>query len=107
MQSSSHSHRSPDRSSFPFALEREPEREVPTPKQGRWAKAAIARGRNSIGQPLLQMATGLRTEEANMITWSLVHLDEHGLMSIESPAKSPKEATHESHSSSSPAWSDG
>lgn len=53
-------------------------------KQGRWPlEALIAKRRNAIDQVLLQLATGLRSTEANLIGWPQVHVDDHGVMSIE------------------------
>lgn len=54
-----------------------------TPKQGQRKKAMTAKRRNAIDQMLLQMATGLRSDEANNIDWSLIDIDEDGQMSIQ------------------------
>lgn len=52
--------------------------------QGRWGEdVLIAKRRNAIDQMLLQLATGLRSTEANMIDWSHVKVDDEGVMSIE------------------------
>lgn len=52
-------------------------------KQGRWPlESLIAKRRNAIDQTLLQMATGLRSTEANSITWANVRVDSSGTMLI-------------------------
>ncbi len=40
-----------------------------TQRQGRWNAATVAKRRNAIDQLLLQLATGLRSTEANLIDW--------------------------------------
>lgn len=55
-----------------------------TKRQGRWPlEALIAKRRNAIDQLLLQLSTGLRSTEANLIDWSLIHVDDHGAMHID------------------------
>lgn len=55
-----------------------------TKKQGRWpVEALIAKRRNAIDQLLLQLATGLRSTEANLIDWSLINVDNHGAMHVD------------------------
>lgn len=55
-----------------------------TKKQGRWpVEVLITRRRNAIDQLLLQLATGLRSTEANLLDWSLVNVDDHGATHIE------------------------
>jgi integrase len=51
-------------------------------RQGRWPlEALISKRRNAIDQLLLQLATGLRSTEANLIDWTDVSVD-GGVMSI-------------------------
>lgn len=53
-------------------------------RQGRWSlETLIAKRRNAIDQMLLQLATGLRSSEANGIDWSMVEVDDQGVMSIQ------------------------
>lgn len=53
-------------------------------EQGRWPlDTLIAKRRNAIDQVLLQLATGLRATEANLITWPLVDYDNDGVTSIQ------------------------
>lgn len=53
-----------------------------TKRQGRWNAATVAKRRNAIDQLLLQLATGLRSTEANLIDWPLVDVDDQGVMHI-------------------------
>ncbi|UYM06073.1 tyrosine-type recombinase/integrase [Solicola gregarius] len=54
-----------------------------TRRQGRWNAATVAKRRNAIDQLLLQLATGLRSTEANRLDWSLVDLDDQDVMHID------------------------
>jgi integrase len=52
-------------------------------RQGRWTlDHLIAKRRNVIDQALLQAATGLRSTEANLLTWTNATTDDEGSMAI-------------------------
>lgn len=52
-------------------------------RQGRWSlEILIAKHRNTIDQTLLQLATGLRSTEANLIDWPAVRTDSAGVTTI-------------------------
>lgn len=54
-----------------------------TKRQGRWNAATVAKRRNTIDQLLLQLATGLRSTEANRISWSRhLKIDDSGVMYV-------------------------